>query len=330
LSSLTKKNMIVSKQEFFKAQQRLENIPFNQTEEWFEKCGFNESHCLFFIDDLSNPHIGCWGLIFNRKFIGKQLTISGESYKNIITSHNIRDFYLKIISYGYNIIEITSLQFHDIKFEIGIRRSGFLRPMISTLSPLTLAISTSENRKTHKTWNKNLRLAVTANLTFKCIENPTIEEIKIFCDIFEELQELKKLDYSLSVNSMINFFNSGKYKLFFVCNKEGKPICGRIIYVYGKNSYDVHAANSEEARETGAAYFIIDEIIKYLYTCGVENFDYGMIAPSSNDMDQVYRAKSYSGGVAKLYNGQWVYYKSKKIEYLINGYFYFFKKSARF
>lgn len=322
--------MIVNKQDFFKAQQRLESIPFNQTEEWFEKCGFKESDSIFFIDDLSNPHIGCWGLIFNRKFIGKQLNILGESYKNIITSHHIRDFYMKINSSQFDFIEISSFQIHDVKFEIGIRRAGFLRPMIANLSPLTIIISTSEIRKTHKTWNKNLRLSSNANLTFKCIENPTIESIEVFCKIFNELKALKKLSYDLTPNSMINFFKSGKYKLFFVYNEEMTPICARIVYISGITSYDVHAANSEEARKCGAAYFIIEEIIKYMNNRGVEYFDYGMISPSNNEMDEIYRAKSYSGGTPTLYNGQWVYYKSKWVEYLINGYFYFIKKASRY
>lgn len=322
--------MIVNKQDFFKAQQRLENIPFNQTEEWFEKCGFKENNCIFFIDDLSNPHIGCWGVIFNRKFIGKQLNILGESYKNIITSHHIRDFYIKIISSGFDFIEISSFQIHDVKFEIGVRRAGFLRPMITNLSPLTINISTSGTRKVHKTWNKNLRLSTNANLAFKCIENPTMEDLKVFCNIFNELKALKKLSYNLTPNSMTNFFKSGKYKLFFIYNEKMVPICGRIVYVSGNTSYDVHAANSCEARKSGAAYYIIEEILKYMHSRGVENFDYGMISPSNNEMDEIYRAKSYSGGTPTLYNGQWVYYKSKVVEYLINGYFYFLKKSIRF
>jgi hypothetical protein len=55
-----------------------------------------------------------------------------------------------------------------------------------------------------------------------------------------------------------------------------------------------------------------------------------MISPSNNEMDDIYRAKSYSGGVPTLYNGQWVYYKSKIIEYLVAGLMYLIKHSSRY
>lgn len=322
--------MIVTKQEFFKAQQKLQNIPFNQTEEWFEKCCFEEANCRFFIDDLSNPHIGCWGIVFKRKFIGEHLIISGESYKNIITSHHIRDFYSKIISCGFEIVEITSLQFYDTKFEIGIRRSGFLRPMIANLSPLTIVISTFENRKTHKIWNKNIRLAKEAMLTFECIESPTIEHTEIFCKMFEELKSAKKLNYNFNAQDLLKLFQRNKYKLFFTYNKDKVPVAGRIIYCTDELAYDVHAANTTDSRNSGAAYYIINEIINYLKTVGISNFDYGMISPCNNEMDNVYRSKSYSGGTPTLYNGQWVFYRSKVLEYLIKGYLYFFMKSSRY
>jgi hypothetical protein len=322
--------MIVSRQDFFKAQQRLQNIPFNQTEEWFEKCGFLEDNCRFFMDDLSNPNIGCWGSVYKRKFIGEHIIIDGECYMNSITSHHMRGFYKDIISCGFSIIEMSSTQFYDTKYEIGVRRAGFLRPMVTRLSPLTIAISTSDIRKTHKTWNRNVRLSTNANLTFKYVENPTNEDLEIFCNIFQELRTLKNLSYTLTANSMANFFSSNRYKLFFVYNEKGKPICGRIVYVFGKDSYDVHAANSIEARDFGAAYYIIDEILKYLESIGVKTFDYGRIPPSNNEMDEIYRAKSYSGGTPTLYNGQWVFYKSKALEYLLNGYFYFLRKTSRY
>lgn len=322
--------MIVSRKDFFIAQSKLDNIPFNQTSEWFEKSAFQEDDALFFIDDLSNPQIGCWGILYNRRFIGKHLIISGESYKNNITSHHIRDFYLQINATDFSIIEITSLQFYEAKYEIGIRRAGFLRPMIANLSSLTICISTIEARKTHKTWNRNIRLANEAKLKFKCVENPTLNDMKIFCEIFQELKMEKKLDYNLNSNLLHKLFVNDKFKLFFIYDLNDRPISGRIIYVRDKFAYDVHAANSVNSRNTGSAYFIIDEILVYLKDKDYRIFDYGMISPCNSDMDDVYRAKSYSGGNVKLYNGQWVKYKNKFIEYFLTGYFYIVKNKIRF
>lgn len=322
--------MIVSRDDFFKAQQRLQNIPFNQTEEWFEKCGFLEENCRFFIDDLSNPHIGCWGSVYKRKFIGEHLKIYGESYNDIITAHHMRDFFLKLTCYTYNIIEIASFNFYDTKFEIGIRRAGFLRPMVSNLSPLTLVLHPFETRKVHKTWNKNIRLSSEANLSFKFVESPTLDDTITFCNIFEELKFTKKLNYSLEANSLLKLFNQNNYKLFFVYDQNKTPIAGRIVYCTSKVGFDVHAANTNKSRDSGAAYYIIDEILLFLKEINVKTFDYGMISPCNNEMDDIYRAKSYSGGTPTLYNGQWVHYKSKKLEYLLNGYFYFIAKISRF
>jgi hypothetical protein len=322
--------MIVNRQTFFLSQQKLQNIPFNQTEEWFDKCGYNENLCRFFVDDISDPQIGCWGAVFKRRFIGEHLIIAGESYLDTITTHHLRDFYSDIKSCGFSIIEITAFQFYDTKYEIGIRRAGFLRPMIANLSPLTIVIPSSEGRKTHKIWNRNIRFATNAHLTFKFIEKPLIQDAEIFCNLFNELKSAKNLNYSLNPESLIKLFLTGRYQLFFVYNDTGIPIAGRIVYISGKNSFDVHAANSIQSRDCGASYFIIDEILKYLGSIGVHNFDYGMISPSNNEMDDIYRAKSYSGGIPKLYNGQWVFYKSKILEYLINGYFYLYVKRGRY
>jgi hypothetical protein len=322
--------MIVSKQDFFKAQVRLQNIPFNQTEEWFDKCGFREVNCLFFIDDLSDPQIGLWGSVYKRKFIGNHLKIYGESYNDAITSHHLRDFFIKLTSFDYKIIEIASFNFYSLKFEIGIRRAGFLRPMLANLSPLTLVINPFETRKVHKTWNKNIRLAREANLSFKLVESPTLDDTIIFCKIFDELKFTKKLSYSLEANSLIKLFEKNNYKLFFVYDRNFTPIAGRIVYCADKVAFDVHAANTNISRNLGAAYYIIDEIIIYLKEINIKTFDYGMISPSNNEMDDIYRAKSYSGGIPALYNGQWVYCKSKILEYLFNGYLYFISKISRF
>ena len=86
-----------------------------------------------------------WGLI-----ISSLSLLHDESYIDKITSQHLRDFYSEIISNNYSIIDITSFQFYNTKFEIGIRRSGFLRPMIANLSPLTIIIPTFEEMKTQK------------------------------------------------------------------------------------------------------------------------------------------------------------------------------------
>ena len=322
--------MIVNKCHFFRAQRKLEIIPYNQTEEWFDKCGNKEENCFFFIDNMEDPQIGFWGVVFARKFIGRHLIISGDCYTHGITIKRIREFYREVINLGFEIIELSSTNLYDISYEIGIRRAGFLRPLISVFSPLTIVINPQQERVVARHWRRNTKKCTDLNLRFEHIENPSYLETREFCRMFEELKEIKNLNYSLSVDSLMKLFETRKYLLFFIYDQKDIPVAGRIIYVNSNCSFDVHAANTNLARELGAAYYIIDMIVLFLKNRGIEHFDYGMISPSSTNMDAIYISKSHSGGTPALYNGQWVFYRSKVIEYLISGYFYFFKKNSRY
>ena len=57
----------------------------------------------------------------------------------------------------------------------------------------------------------------------------------------------------------------------------------------------------------GAAYLIQEGIFQYFKEQGYEKFDYGRIPPSDGKMDNIYIAKSYSGGRPIGYNGAWEY-----------------------
>lgn len=57
----------------------------------------------------------------------------------------------------------------------------------------------------------------------------------------------------------------------------------------------------------GAAYMIQEEIFQYFKRQGLERFDYGRIPPSDGKMDNIYIAKSHSGGIPIGYNGEWEY-----------------------
>ena len=84
-------------------------------------------------------------------------------------------------------------------------------------------------------------------------------------------------------------------------------ICERISYINNNQVYDVYAANSDTAMSVGAAYLIQEGIFQYFKEQGYEKFDYGRIPPSDGKMDNIYIAKSYSGGRPIGYNGAWEY-----------------------
>lgn len=322
--------MIANRKEFFTAQAKITNISYNQTEAWLNCSGVNDKDCVFIIDDLGYPQIGCWGIIYSHFLLGKYLIIAGDCMNDNVSSHQIRKFYSEIFHLGFHFVKINNYSFYDIGFEIGIRRAGFIRPMIKIISPLTVVIPTNDFSNKDKAWNRNIRLANKGKLSFSIVENPTIREIDIFCELFQDLKKNKNLSYSFSSDSLIKLFQSNNYQLFLVYNQHHIPVSGRIIYINAHQAYDVYAANSNESRDLGAAYFMIDGIIDYLNKQGVVYFDYGVITPSNNELDHIYRSKIYSGGIPKLYNGQWVFYQSKWKELLMNAYYLLFSKNSRF
>ena len=103
-------------------------------------------------------------------------------------------------------------------------------------------------------------------------------------------------------------------------NKEGVNIAGRLEYQCEKNVYDIYAANTNVGLSNGAVYHLQEEILKYLSEHGYSEFDYGMIPPSDNHMDDIYIAKSYSGGAPIGYNGQWQYCKTLIKKYISSVY----------
>ena len=110
----------------------------------------------------------------------------------------------------------------------------------------------------------------------------------------------------------------GLKKLFFAIGENKHHLSARVVYITKKIAYDVYAANSDEGIKSGAAYYIQEKILYYLKQNGVEIFDYGRIPPSNDEMNNIYVAKSYSGGVPMQYNGQWIFNKSRKIDLIYN------------
>src|SRR5688572_15540201 len=100
--------MTIDKNQFFEIQTKFFlNIPFNQTKEWLESTGCNDS-VHFFMNNVENPEIACWGRLFHRRFIGKHLMIDGIATQTYDIK-TIRDFFLDIVNQGYSIIEISDI-----------------------------------------------------------------------------------------------------------------------------------------------------------------------------------------------------------------------------
>lgn len=307
--------MIIDRQKFFNIQKNFSNVPFNQTEAWLETTGGIEN-TVFFIDREDNPQLCCWGKVFDRRFIGTHLLIDGLS-SNTSSIKYIRDFFQKIVSNGYSIIEVSDIGYYDSNFEIGIRQAGFIRPILS-LSPLTLLVKLQNGFEFHRNWRRNVNKATTNNVSFKVVDKPTIQDCESFSSLFNQLKQRKGLGYNVDPESLYKLLDSEEYKLFFAIGENNQYLSARVIYITTKLAYDVYAANSDEGIRNGAAYYIQENILYYLKQNGVEAFDYGRIPPSADEMNNIYVAKSYSGGVPMLYNGQWIFNKSRMIDLIYN------------
>jgi len=307
--------MIIDRHKFFNIQKSFSNVPFNQTEAWLETTGGIEN-TVFFIDREDNPQLCCWGRVFNRKFIGVHLLIDGLSANTSNIKH-IRDFFQNVVSNGYTIIEVSDIGYYNSNFEIGIRQAGFVRPLLS-LCPLTLLVNLQEDFQFHRNWKRNVRKATTNNINFKVVDKPAIQDCEVFSSLFNQLKDRKGLGFNVIPESLYKLLASEEYKLFFAMGENNKYLSARVVYITKKSAYDVYAANSGEGIKSGAAYYIQENILYYLKQNGVETFDYGRIPPSSNEMNNIYVAKSYSGGVPMQYNGQWVFNKSRKIDLIYN------------
>jgi len=307
--------MIVERNKFFEIQKKFQDIPFNQTEEWLDSLLFDENNLIYIVDSIEKPQICYWGNLFKRSFNKKHLLINGLAIKDTATSQSIMHHYREIISAGYDLIEISDIGFYDANHEVGFRRAGFIRPLGMSQSPLTMIVSLQKPFVFHRNWRRNVKKSLEYGVEFKYIEVPSISDAEIFVRLFNELKERKKIGFNITANSLMKLFRYDRFKLFFVQDKDGKYLAGRIVYLCGKKIYDVFAANSNDGIKNGAVYFIQEKIFMYLRDIDMEIFDYGRIPPGTDRMDDIYVAKSYSGGSPMLYNGQWQYAKSKILDF---------------
>ena len=230
----------------------------------------------------------------------------------------LRKFLKSIVEENYDMITLSDVSPYDSEFELAVRRAGFVRPLGLSLSPMTMYVDLQKPFSFHRNWRRNVKKSVDSGNFFQIIEHPAQKDAVAFVNMFSEQKERKNLRYGFSVNDIISLTANSNYIMFIVYSETGEPLSGRIVYVSGCMSYDVYAANSYAGMKTGAIYHVQEGMLKYLCEKGIETFDYGRIPPRADEMDDIYLAKSYSGGRVVGYNGQWLYYKSLLKQYLFS------------
>lgn len=316
---------------FFDLQKQLKKIPFSQSQGWYESEKYKTKDIVFFVDKENSVEIALWGkeqeIPFSKK---KLLIINGEAISKGLDEKNITGFYQKLCKVGYVGIEINSDNEYDIEFEIGLRRAGFRRPIGLFTCPLTINFQLQEDFNFNRNWKRNVKKAVSSGLIFKEVTNTTPEIIQSVIAMFKEMADLKDLSYLLEERALSSLLNNSDMKLFMVYDKENKPIAARVVYVNKPYASDVYAANSLEARNNGATYFIMQNIFEKIKGEDYLEFDFGRIPPSNHATDSVYVFKNSSRGKKIQYNGEWAFYKNKHIEFLMYLYKNFKLKKQRY
>jgi hypothetical protein len=325
-------NMKVSKDIFFECQAKLDRIAFTQTEEWYKSCGYEKNYQVdFFVNDVHNVKIACWGVITTSKLLGRKLILNGISSNKNLSEKEYNHFFSSLLDVGYDIIDISDIDEYNVDFEVGIRRAGFTRPIGISLCPLSIIVDIEEKKYSfHRNWRRQVQKSKDAGDQFMVVTNPSMRDLEKFVSLFNALKKRKSLKFSLSKEELAELFKSDKYKLFFVKNKDGKEVCGRIEFIHKGLVYDVYAANSNEALASGAVYHIQEEIFNSCSDMGGVYFDYGRVSPSADHMDNIYVSKSYSGGHVVQYNGQWHYAASKFKDALYSFYRYGMRKTKNY
>jgi hypothetical protein len=316
---------------FFQKQKQFSSVPFTQSEGWYYFQKNKGEVMIFFTDDLTETKIACWGREHKIPFIGKKiLQIEGECYKSDMGEIAFRTFFTNLSDLPYAGIEINSNNIYLVDFEIGIRRAGFLRPIALHSCPLSIEIDLNTSINFDRNWRRNLKKAQESQLSFIEVEEFDDGIIENIVQIFKEMSELKKLKYLLEKESLAKLLSSADIRTFIVKNKGNKTIAARIIHEHNRVLSDVFAANSNEARECGATYFLMDNILDLLKRENKLKFDFGRIPPSNNATDSIYLFKNATRGRRVQYNGEWVLYKKKWIEYLMFLYKQFVIKKQRY
>ena len=315
---------------FFELQSSIISVPYTQSEAWHDYKLSKGEVIRYFIDSRKKTSFSIWGIEKKIPFLRKKLfLIEGESYHNQFNESQFASFFRFFKDLNYDAVLINSINSYDVEYEIGIRRSGFVRPLYSTSCPLTLIVNIQGINKYNRNWKRNVKTAIDQKLDFIEIIDPNEIDIEVFIYMFQEMSKLKKLKYTLYPQHLL-CLTKNKHIRFFLVKKDNRPVAARIIYQNEKNAFDVYAANSKEARNNGASYFLMEKIFELLKIEGVEDFDFGRIPPSTKESDNVYLFKKASGGFPLQYNGEWVLYRNFFTEILLSLYKVFITKNQRY
>ncbi|MCY1635012.1 GNAT family N-acetyltransferase [Marinifilum sp. D737] len=320
----------VSQARYFEIQSKFLQIPYSQSKDWYEYLSLGREEILFFVDNEIDPMIMFFGKKIKVPFSTKNiLIIDTPLIKSNFTEKTIRKRLLSLLEHDFIGFEIDSISEYDVEYEVGFRRAGFIRPLALSKSPLSIDLNLATSFNYDSNWKRNVKKSKEAGVIVEEILNPTKEDAILFVRLFEDTKKQKKLKYSLDSEAIYRLIRSDNIRMFYA-KKDDIVLSAQIFYHYNLHCYSIYRVNSIASRSNNSSYVLYDEIFKKLSSEGFLAYDFGRIPPSNHATDSVYTFKNASRGRKVQYNGEWVFYKNKWIEYLMFLYKQFVLKKQRY
>lgn len=313
---------IISQNEFFEITKQFKLVIFSQTEGFLTLYESIAGKVIFLVDSKENPQIACFGHI--KKALGLTLLlVEGPCIKYLeYKASLIKKFYEGFHSLGFDMIEINSCLKYNFEYEFGIRRAGFLRPVGNFSIPLSNWIDLKEDLSYDSNWKRNLKKAKEGNLFFQVKEKITEQEALELSNFYNNFCKEKGIEHFLHKNHLYRLLNSGNFSLATVNDLKG--ITSFIIFHHvNKHAGLYYAAKNNEAKQTGATFFMYDKLLVFLKNNGYDTFDMEKLQPSTHSTDGVFLFKNGIKGEHVLYNGEFSWYKKqiyRPLMYLVKKY----------
>lgn len=315
--------IIADKARYFEAIQCFEVVHYTQTSGWYDyvSCVKPDS-TLFLLDDLSRPEIAC--MAQEKKFLQKKmLLIEGVSCRHTeVASKTIREFFVNIVRLDYDLVELNINQSYAVEWEIGLRQAGFLRPVGAFSTTLSLLVSLQEEIVYNRNWRRNLKQAHSQDLRFETIQTPAKEDVKVFLSMYKALQADKGFYFDLPENGLWALLSSPGFELCNVRDQQNKILSSIVYYTTGAEAGGLYAAKVEDSKDTGATFYMYEQLFRHLASRGYDLFDMAKLAPATHSKNSVFLFKNGIKGRYVTYLGEWSWYRKKYDRILM----YFVKK----
>lgn len=301
---------IITENIFFEIIKPFKLVDFTQTKGFLSIYDSINGKVIYLVDSIENPRIACFGHI--KSFFGlKLLIVNGPCIKySEYKSSLIKNFYQEFPSLGFDMIEINSGLKYNFEYEFGIRRAGFLRPVGDFSIPISNWINLKEDLFYDSNWKRNLRKAQEEGLTFQVKDKITEEEALILSDFYNNFCKEKGFPHSLLKNYLYKLLNSENFSFATVVDSKG--LTSFIIFHHlNKHAGLYYAAKNEEAKQTGATFFMYDKLFNFLKDQEYDTFDMEKLLPSTHGTNGVFLFKNGIKGEHVLYNGEFSWYKKQ-------------------